>query len=103
MVTINSEGNMDVFFFRKKYKYVKRDRVFPAVTEVSMSGAGDAGGNKPLNGMKFVVIGKMEKPRKEVTRAITEMGGNVVTKVDKKTAACISSKGTLSICVVLFI
>ncbi|KAI0222771.1 Poly [ADP-ribose] polymerase 1 [Lamellibrachia satsuma] len=76
----------------KKYKYVKRDRVFPAVTEVSMSGAGDAGGNKPLNGMKFVFIGKMEKPRKEVTRAITEMGGNVVTKVDKKTAACISSK-----------
>ena len=45
--------------------------------------------------MKFVLIGKMEKPREEVAREITEMGGKVVTKVDKKTAACISSKGTL--------
>ena len=45
--------------------------------------------------MKFVLIGKMEKPREEVAREITEMGGKVVTKVDKKTAACISSKGAL--------
>ena len=60
-----------------------------------MSGGGDANGSKPLKGMKFVLIGKMEKPREEVAREITEMGGKVVTKVDKKTAACISSKGAL--------
>ena len=60
-----------------------------------MTGAGDANGSKPLKGMKFVLIGKTEKPREEVAREITEMGGKVVTKVDKKTAACISSKGIL--------
>ena len=60
-----------------------------------MSGAGDANGSKPLKGMKFVLIGKTEKPREDVAREITEMGGKVVTKVDKKTAACISSKGIL--------
>ena len=53
------------------------------------------GGNKPLSGMKFVIIGKMEKPKQEVTQAVTALGGKIVTKVDKTTAACISSKGKL--------
>ncbi|KAK2177762.1 hypothetical protein NP493_581g01048 [Ridgeia piscesae] len=78
----------------KKYKYVKRDRLFAKVPE-ALAGAGDMGGNKPLSGMKFVIIGKMEKPKQEVTQAVTALGGKIVTKVDKTTAACISSKGKL--------
>ena len=88
----SSESINGCFCFSKKYKYVKRDRLFAKVPE-ALAGAGDMGGNKPLTGMKFVIIGKLEKPKQEVTQAVTALGGKIVTKVDKTTAACISSKG----------
>ena len=48
--------------------------------------------SKPLRDMKFV-LGKLKGSKSEVTKAITDLGGVVVSKVDAKTAAVISSKG----------
>ena len=44
--------------------------------------------------MNFVIVGKLSKSKADVTKDVKNMGGNVVTKVDKKVAACISTKGT---------
>jgi NAD-dependent DNA ligase len=52
--------------------------------------------NKPLEGMKFVIIGKTKKSKGDITKAITEMGGNIASKVGADTAACISTKGRIS-------
>ncbi len=88
---------------RKKYKYVKRDRVFPAKTSTlsptsslqsESSQPGTSGGSKPLNGMKFVVS-KTNKSRADITKQIQSLGGSATTKVDKKTAAVISTKGSV--------
>lgn len=84
----------------KIYKYVKRDRVFPAVTVRTTEGpvsssldSVDGGVNfHPLEGMKFMVSGKFSKSKAEITQAVTRLGGAVVTKCDEKVAAVISTK-----------
>ena len=91
----------------KKYKYVKRERILPKVNEVSVpsAAAGSAsniegsatmvasGGVRPLNGMQFVVIGKTSRKKADLGKAIAELGGRLVTTVNDKVAACISTKG----------
>ncbi|KAK3784634.1 hypothetical protein RRG08_003441 [Elysia crispata] len=85
--------------FLKAYKYVKRERAFPVVTISSTSGlvsscmdsVDGVSTSKPLRDMKFV-LGKLKGSKSEVTKAITDLGGVVVSKVDAKTAAVISSK-----------
>ncbi|XP_052769011.1 poly [ADP-ribose] polymerase 1-like [Mya arenaria] len=84
----------------KKYKYVKRDRVFPAVTarttegpvSSSLDSVDGAVNFHPLEGMKFLLSGKFTKPKAEIVAMVTRMGGTVVTKCDKKTTAVISTK-----------
>ncbi|XP_053378443.1 poly [ADP-ribose] polymerase 1-like [Mercenaria mercenaria] len=84
----------------KTYKFVKRDRVFPAVTVRTTEGpvsssldSVDGGVNfHPLEGMKFVVSGKFSKSKSEITKAVTKLGGTVVSKCDGKVAAVISTK-----------
>ncbi|KAL4239025.1 Poly [ADP-ribose] polymerase 1 [Mactra antiquata] len=84
----------------KKYKYVKRDRVFPAVTARTTEGpvsssmdSVDGGVNfHPLEGMKFVLSGKFSKSKADVSKAVSRLGGTVVTKCDGKTTAVISTK-----------
>ena len=49
--------------------------------------------SKPLYGMKFVIIGKTPKPKAEIEKIVTSQGGEIISKVDKNTAACISTKG----------
>ncbi|KAJ8308841.1 hypothetical protein KUTeg_013715 [Tegillarca granosa] len=82
----------------KKYKYVKRDRVYPAASasQSSMSASldsvdsGSSGGS--LDGMKFVIIGKTSKSKGDISKEIRSLGGFVVDKVSADVAACISTK-----------
>ncbi|XP_062619939.1 poly [ADP-ribose] polymerase 1-like [Saccostrea cucullata] len=80
--------------FLKKHKYVKRDRVFPSNTPSSSASLDtvDSGSNKPLDGMKFVIVGKTKKSKETITKEILALGGHVATKVGADTAACISTK-----------
>ncbi|XP_064601493.1 LOW QUALITY PROTEIN: poly [ADP-ribose] polymerase 1-like [Liolophura sinensis] len=84
--------------FLKKYKYVKRERVFPTVTldltdgPVSSSQGSGNGSLRPLEGMKFALIGKTVKSKTALTKEISSLGGDVVSKVDGTLAACISTK-----------
>ena len=50
-------------------------------------------GSRPLDGMKFVIAGKLGKSKDELTKAIRKLGGDIATKVDKTVAAVISNKG----------
>lgn len=43
--------------------------------------------------MKFVITVKTENSKEDLERRIKRLGGRVVSKVDKKTAAVISTKG----------
>nr|UYS55296.1 poly-ADP-ribose polymerase I [Physella acuta] len=86
--------------FLKSYKYIKRERAFPVVTVSAISGvvsssmdAVDGHAGKPLRDLKFVIGGKLNKSKAQITADIKELGGLVVTKMDKKVAAVISTKG----------
>lgn len=48
---------------------------------------------KPLKDLKFVIGGKLNKSKAQITADIKELGGLVVTKMEKKVAAVISTKG----------
>ena len=48
---------------------------------------------KPLEDLKFVIVGKTSKSKAELTKSIQAKGGIVQSKPDAKTAACISTKG----------
>jgi NAD-dependent DNA ligase len=80
---------------------VKRERVFPkeaaGVVEGAVSSAstsdGAAWAARSLTGMKFVLAGKLSKSKADMTKMVTDLGGKVVTKVDKKVAAVISTPG----------
>ncbi|XP_013395651.1 poly [ADP-ribose] polymerase 1 [Lingula anatina] len=83
--------------FLKKYKYVKKERVWPKVsvvtTEGPISSSGVAlGTDKPLHNMKFVIIGRTKMSKDAITKAVNAMGGMIVSKLDKTVAACISSE-----------
>jgi len=80
--------------FSKGYKYVKRDRII-ASDMPSSSGIGSATSTSghPLDGMCFVIGGKLTKSKAAVTKSITGLGGTVSSKVEKSTAAVISTKG----------
>ena len=56
-----------------------------------------SGGGKRLNGLQFVVIGKMSKKKADLGKAVAELGGTLVATVNDKVAACISTKGLLGI------
>ncbi|XP_046355890.2 poly [ADP-ribose] polymerase 1-like [Haliotis rufescens] len=91
--------------FLKKYKYVKRVRVFPTVTVSSTEGpvsssmdavdgssASSSGLTQSLENMRFVIAGKTSKSKAALSKEISSMGGTVVSKVDKTVAAVISTK-----------
>jgi len=95
----------------KKYKYVKRDRILPKVTVLSVpsAAAGSASdveggaaltsvGVQPLSGMQFVVIGKTSRKKADLGKVVAELGGKLVATVNDKVAACISTKGVHFIC-----
>ena len=81
-------------FKRKKYKYVKRDRIFstpdPAAVAASQS---EAGGSQPLKGMKFIVMGKLEKKKPDIVKSIEDLGGKVTSTIKNDVICCISNKG----------
>ena len=72
-----------------------------AVAASAGAGAGAASGRKPLSGMQFVVIGKTSKKKSELGNVVAEFGGKLVTTVNDKVAACISTQGELVVSVVL--
>jgi len=98
----------------KKYKYVKRDRILPKVSEPSVPSAaagsasalqtsataasviasgGGAGAVRPLGGLQFVVIGKLSRKKADIGKLVAELGGRLATTVDDKVAACVSTQG----------
>lgn len=84
-----------IYYCRKNYVYIKRDRLLPPKSASADDGASTSGVlSQPLSGAKFVVIGKLKKKKAELTRLITGSGGKLVTSVDKTVTACISNKGT---------
>ena len=54
---------------------------------------GAAWAARSLTGMKFAVCGKLTKSKSEITKMVTDLGGTTVSKIDKKVAAVISTKG----------
>lgn len=82
----------------KKYKYKSRDRVFPAVVVSSKEGpvssmdCVDGRPSKPLENLKFVIIGNLDCSEEQITATISNLGGQVISKIDKTVAACISNK-----------
>jgi NAD-dependent DNA ligase len=46
-------------------------------------------------GMKFVITVNTKTPKEELERKIKRLGGRVINKVDKVTAAVIGTKGKL--------
>ncbi|XP_060074355.1 poly [ADP-ribose] polymerase 1-like [Ylistrum balloti] len=91
--------------FLKNFKFEKRERAFSSAAVASSldgsldtvdSGAGPSSSSssstQSLEGMKFIVTGKTEKPKEEICREITKLGGFVVNKMASDVAACISTK-----------
>lgn len=85
--------------YLKKYKYTKRERLFPAnapSSSASLDTVDSGGSNKPLEGMKFVIVGKTSKSKGDITKEIMELGGHIASKLGADTAACISTKGEVA-------
>uniref|UniRef100_T1IQQ9 Poly [ADP-ribose] polymerase n=1 Tax=Strigamia maritima TaxID=126957 RepID=T1IQQ9_STRMM len=85
------------FDFLKKYKYVKRERIFssknvPSTPSTSTSSSKPPEADLPLSNMRFVTVGKLSKGKPALVKAIESLGGKVVTKIDKTVAAVISTK-----------
>ncbi|XP_021344377.1 poly [ADP-ribose] polymerase 1-like, partial [Mizuhopecten yessoensis] len=87
--------------YLKSFKFQKRERLFNSAAVASSlegsmdtmdSGAGPSSSIKSLEGMKFVITGKTAKPKEELAREITRLGGFVVDKVSSDVAACITTK-----------
>ena len=60
----------------------------------SMGGASQ--GSKvdaPLRGFTVYIIGKLSKPKPELTKRIESLGGTVVKNVAVETTICLSSQG----------
>ena len=81
---------------------MKRTRVFPANTAISISGPASSSqdmdtssGNQPLAGMKFVLLGKLYKTNPDLSKSITSLGGKISSKVEKMTTACIGTGGKI--------
>ncbi|XP_061481007.1 poly [ADP-ribose] polymerase 1 [Rhineura floridana] len=88
--------------YLKKFKFKRRDRVFPPdavctnsapppavsalVTENSAAPA-----DKPLSNMKILIVGKLSKNKDEIKSATEELGGKVTATVNKADL-CISSQ-----------
>ncbi|XP_074645175.1 poly [ADP-ribose] polymerase 1-like [Tubulanus polymorphus] len=91
----------------KKYKYVKRDRIFPKETAMSSTSTGPissasdptqsaARPDKPLYNLKFVLCGKFSKPSGELKKSIQDLGAKITSKVTKDIAAVISNKDEIA-------
>ncbi|XP_021365761.1 poly [ADP-ribose] polymerase 1-like isoform X2 [Mizuhopecten yessoensis] len=87
--------------YLKSFKFQKRERLFNSAAVASSlegsmdtmdSGAGPSSSTQSLEGMKFVITGKTAKPKEELAREITRLGGFVVDKVSSDVAACITTK-----------
>ena len=61
--------------------------------------------NKPLEGMKFGIIGKKfsSKDKKRLKEKVEELGGEVLKKITKQTAAVITTPGKMSLFIILFV
>lgn len=60
--------------------------------------------NKPLEGMKFVIIGKkFTKNKKILKEKVQELGGEVIKKITKETAAVITTPGKISLLIIVYV
>ncbi|XP_063601793.1 poly [ADP-ribose] polymerase 1-like [Penaeus indicus] len=88
------------FDFLNQYKFKGiQKRVWidhgPSTAELTVkaeNGSSMSTSGKPLEGMKFVIVGdKFGMDKKEMKNKIKELGGEVATKVEKNTAAVITT------------
>ncbi|KAF5305635.1 hypothetical protein FQR65_LT07716 [Abscondita terminalis] len=90
------------YSFLKKYKYVRRTRIFkdvkPSVSAMKVKKEEENGGPKiqrdtpPLYNMEFVIVGKLDVDKNELKKLITKLGGKVVTKIKETVMAVISTE-----------
>ena len=48
--------------------------------------------NKPLSGVKVALVGKLSKSNSELKKAVTKLGGEVVSTIDATVACVISNE-----------
>ncbi|XP_042855321.1 poly [ADP-ribose] polymerase 1-like isoform X2 [Penaeus japonicus] len=90
------------FLNQYKFKGIEK-RVWidhgPSTAELTVdkeNGSSMSSSGKPLEGMKFVIVGdKFGMDKKDMKNKIKELGGEVVSKVEKDTAAVITTAGHL--------
>ena len=82
------------FIYSKKYKYQPGERVFPKENLSATSGTAE-NTNMPLQGMKFVVAGRLSKSKSQMSKAINDLGGQVVSQVNDGVSAVIGSESKL--------
>ncbi len=93
--------------FLKKYKYVKRDRIYVPVLQQAIQNSVQStsasnpvlpkkeenGGTKlPLTGYKISTVGKFKTNRTQMKPRIEKLGAMLVTNVDRTTLCVISTK-----------
>ncbi|XP_031566693.1 poly [ADP-ribose] polymerase 1-like [Actinia tenebrosa] len=86
--------------YLKKFKFVKRKRLFPKASALALAQKADgsetassnsAPPDKPLFNQKIALIGKLKKSKANITEVIESLGGKVVEKVSNNVSCCISS------------
>ncbi|XP_070576368.1 poly [ADP-ribose] polymerase 1-like [Ptychodera flava] len=83
--------------YLKKFKFKafnKGVRIFedkPPIPEAA-AGSSSAGSSKPLHNCRIVLVGTLSKENKEITKIVKTLGGEVVSKVNKKVACVISTQ-----------
>lgn len=93
------------YSFLKKYKYVARQRVIPALTrtvrkdttiEVNVKKENSSNPSPTLDGLKFVVDSKVGRLKEKIEDDIKKLGGSLGSRVTEKIAAVISTKDNLN-------
>ena len=77
---------------------MKRDRLISkaAIITSSAMAAVSATGEvlRPLQGMHFILIGKLSRSKADVEKILSDLGGEIASKPSRRTAAVISTKGS---------
>ncbi|XP_065832639.1 poly [ADP-ribose] polymerase 1-like [Oscarella lobularis] len=90
-------GELKDAVFLKGFAFKKRKRIFPKVTESALSPAQAPSTKKskiekPLEGMKVAIIGRLSKTKAVLTKEIESLGGSVTNSVNSRLAFCLSSE-----------
>eukprot|EP00118_Oscarella_pearsei_P026283 m.309715 g.309715 ORF g.309715 m.309715 type:complete len:959 (+) comp47446_c0_seq1:38-2914(+) len=86
----------DCSAYLKGFKFKKRKRVFPAAIQPTspcfQPAKKKAKIEKPLDGMKVAIIGRLSKSKAALKNEVESLGGSVSTSVSSRLVFCISSE-----------